>query len=281
MTRVTPRTALVAFYALVASITLVMAFPIVWVVLSSLKPAAEAMRVPPTWLPSRLSVENYAALQGIGSGLLRHVWNSFAVAVGSAVAVAALAALAGYGFARFAFAGRQVVFVLLLATLMVPFQIMLMPLFVVLRQLELHNSLLGLGLVYTTFHLPLGIFIMRNAFESVPRELDEAATIDGAGHLVLLRRVLLPVVAPSVVTVLLVNFITCWNEFLGALILMTQQANYTLPVMLVNLQFGYMGVVDWGALQAGTVVTMLPPLLLTLAFQRYYVQGLVGGATKG
>ena len=195
--------------------------------------------------------------------------------------LAILAALAGYGFARFAFAGRQVVFVLLLATLMVPFQIMLMPLFVVLRQLELHNSLLGLGLVYTTFHLPLGIFIMRNAFESVPRELDEAATIDGAGHLVLLRRVLLPVVAPSVVTVLLVNFITCWNEFLGALILMTQQANYTLPVMLVNLQFGYMGVVDWGALQAGTVVTMLPPLLLTLVFQRYYVQGLVGGATKG
>lgn len=281
MTHVTPRTALIAFFALIGAITLVMAFPIVWVLLSSLKPAAEAMRVPPTWFPSRFSIENYAALQGIGSGLLRHVWNSFAVAIGSAIAVAVLAAFAGYGFARFAFPGRQVVFVLLLATLMVPFQIMLMPLFVVLRQLELHNSLLGLGLVYTTFHLPLGIFIMRNAFESVPRELDEAATIDGAGHFVLLRRVLLPVVAPSVVTVLLVNFITCWNEFLGALILMTQQVNYTLPVMLVNLQFGYMGVVDWGALQAGTVVTMLPPLLLTLAFQRYYVQGLVGGATKG
>lgn len=268
------------YYMVCIAITAVVVFPVAWVLFCSLRPAAESAK-PPSWIPSTLSLENYEALTGIGAGLWRYAGNSLAVATGSALAVAALATLAGYGFSRFRFVGRGVVFVAMLAAMMVPFQAVLTPLFIVLRNVGLHNSLLGLTLVYTTFHLPFGLFVMSAAIAGVPRALDEAAVMDGARPLTLLLRVILPVVAPSVVTVVLINFVASWNEFLAALILMTDQGHYTMPVMLVTVTFGYMGTVDWGSLQAGTVLTMLPVLVLTLAFQRYYVQGLVAGATKG
>lgn len=278
--RPSPAVAVTAYYALSGAITLAFLFPVAWVLLSSVQAGAGASALP-SWLPSSFSWDNYAALTRVGAGLWRYLWNSFAVAIGSAIGVVVVSTLAAYGFSRFRFAGRGLAFLLVLAAIMVPFQTVLTPLFIVLRLLGLQNSLLGLGIVYTTFHLPLGIMIMLAAFDAVPRTLDEAAMIDGARPMSLLLRVLLPLVAPSLVTVVLINFITSWNEFLAALILMTDQANYTMPVMLVTITFGYLGAVDWGALQAGTVLTMLPCLVLTVAFQRYYVQGLLAGATKG
>ena len=275
-----PTLAVAVYYLACGAITLVFLFPVVWVLLSSVQRGAGASSLP-SWLPSQFSWENYVTLTRVGAGLWRYLWNSFAVAMGSAIAVAIVASLAAFGFSRFRFAGKSVAFILVLAAIMVPFQTVLTPLFIVLRLVGLQNSLVGLGVVYTTFHLPLGVMIMLAAFEAVPRSLDEAAMIDGAGPLNILLRVLLPLVAPSLVTVVLINFIASWNEFLAALILMTDQTNYTMPVMLVTISFGYLGAIDWGALQAGTVITMLPCLALTIAFQRYYVQGLLAGATKG
>jgi multiple sugar transport system permease protein len=275
-----PAWAALAYYSLAGAITLGFLFPVVWVLLSSLRPGSSAPSWP-AWMPQGFSLENYATLTRAGSGLWRYLLNSLIVALGSALAVAVVSVLAAYGFSRFRFMGRGVVYVLVLVAIMVPFQTVLTPLFIVLRLVGLQNSLLGLALVYTTFHLPLGIMIMLAAFGAVPRSLDEAAMIDGAHTGQLLIRVLLPLVAPSLVTVVLINFIASWNEFLAALILMTDQSNYTMPVMLVTIAFGYLGAVDWGALQAGTVITMLPCLALTLAFQRYYVQGLLAGSTKG
>ena len=278
--RPSPAVAAAAYYVVAGSTTLVFLFPVAWVLLSSVQRGGHAS-AGSGWLPSTLSLENYRTLTRIGAGLWHYSWNSFVVAAASALAVAVLCTLAGYGFSRFRFAGRRVAFVISLVAIMVPFQTVLTPLFIVLRVLGLQNTLLGLGIVYTTFHLPLGILLMLAAFEAVPRTLDEAATIDGARTVSLLGRVLLPLVMPSVVTVVLINFIASWNEFLAALILMTDQSNYTMPVMLVTISFGYLGAVDWGALQAGTVVTILPCLALTVAFQRFYVQGLLAGSTKG
>ena len=275
-----PALAAALYYAVSGAITLAFLFPVAWVMLSSVQLTAGASAMP-GWLPAQLSWENYAGLTRAGAGLWRYLWNSVVVAIGSALGVAVVASLAAYGFSRFRFVGRRLAFVLVLVAIMVPFQTVLTPLFIVLRLVGLQNSLLGLGVVYTTFHLPLGIMIMLAAFDAVPRALDEAAMIDGANAVGILVRVLLPLVAPSLVTVVLINFIASWNEFLAALILMTDQINYTMPVMLVTISFGYLGAVDWGALQAGTVLTMLPCLALTIAFQRYYVQGLVAGSTKG
>lgn len=271
--------AAVAYYALAGAITLAFLFPVAWVLLSSFEPSGGAANLP-GWLPSSFSFANYAALTGVGAGLPRYLSNSFVVALGSALGVALVATLAAYGFSRFQFVGRRVVFVVCLVALMVPFQTVLTPLFLVLRTLGLQNTLTGLAIVYTTFHLPLGILIMLAAFEAVPRSLDEAAMIDGAGDGQVLLRILVPLIAPSLVTTVLISFITSWNEFLAALILMTDQSNYTMPVMLVTISFGYLGAVDWGALQAGTVLTILPCLALTALFQRYYVQGLLAGSTK-
>jgi len=270
-----PAAATAIYYTVAGTITLAFLFPVAWVLLASVQPGASRAG---SW---QFSLENYATLTRVGAGLGRYLWNSAAVAIGSALGVAAVATLAAYGFSRFRFSGRAVAYIVVLVAIMVPFQTVLTPLFIVLRLLGLQNTLFGLGIVYTTFHLPLGIMIMLAAFDAVPRSLDEAAMIDGAHDLSLLTRVLLPLVAPSFVTVVLINFIASWNEFLAALILMTDQANYTMPVMLVTVTFGYLGAVDWGALQAGTVLTMLPCLALTVAFQRYYVQGLLAGSTKG
>ncbi len=278
--RLGPAWAAAAYYTFAGAITLAFLFPVAWVLLSSVRSSAGTPSWP-GWMPPGFSLENYATLTRVGSGLWRYLWNSMTVAFGSALGMALVSVLAAYGFSRFRFVVRRVAYVLVLVAIMVPFQTVLTPLFIVLRLIGLQNSLVGLGLVYTTFHLPLGIMIMLAAFEAVPRALDEAATIDGADAGQLLVRVLLPLVARSLVTVVLINFIASWNEFLAALLLLTEQSNYTMPVMLVTISFGYLGAVDWGALQAGTIVTILPCLALTIAFQRYYVQGLLAGSTKG
>jgi multiple sugar transport system permease protein len=269
------------YYLGSGGLALLFLFPLAWSVLASFKPAAEGNVFPPTLWPTRFSLDNYRSLLEFGDGLWRYVGNSAAVAgltVGGAVL---LSTLAGYGFSRFQFPGKNVIFVLILATLMIPFQSILTPLFLILRFIHLQDTLLGLSLVYITFQLPFSVFMMRNAFDAVPREIEEAALIDGCSSTGLLWRVMLPLVLPGVVTVALFAFFASWNEFLASLIFMSSSEHYTLPVMLVNVQSGLYGTIDWGAVQAGVTITMLPCVVLFLLLQRYYVSGLTAGAVKG
>lgn len=145
----------------------------------------------------------------------------------------------------------------------------------------MQNSLIGLSLVLLMFQLPFSIFMMRNSFESVPRELEESALVDGCTNVGALRPVSLRIVMPGVVTVGLFAFLASWNEFLAPLIFLNDGAKYTLPIMLVNIRSGAYGSVDFGALQAGVVVAMLPCLVLYIVLQRFYVSGLVNGALRG
>jgi multiple sugar transport system permease protein len=163
---------------------------------------------------------------------------------------------------------------------MIPFQSILTPLFLILGFLKLQNTLLGLALVYITFQLPFGLFLMRNSFEAIPRELEEAALLDGCNSLSMLYRVMMRLVMPGIITVTIYTFINSWNEFLAALIFMTQEENFTMPILLANVQAGFFGI-DWGALQAGVMVAIIPCVLLFLLLQRYYLEGLTGGAVKG
>jgi multiple sugar transport system permease protein len=163
---------------------------------------------------------------------------------------------------------------------MIPFQSILTPIFLVLTWLGLHNTLTGLVCVYVTLQLPFSIFMMRNAFDAVPREIEEAARMDGANNVTMLVKVMLPLVWPGVVTIALFAFLGAWNEFLAALVLMTDQSKFTLPVMMTALQSGRFGAIDWGAVQAGVTVMMVPCLILFLALQRFYIRGLMAGAVK-
>ena len=257
------------------------AAPIVWAVLSAFKPAQEARQPPlPPWPTSGFSLENYATLNSFGDGLWVSAQNSIYVSVMTVVLSVAVSVLAGYGFSRFRFPFKDLFFVLILSTIMIPFQSILTPIFLVLTKLGLHNTLTGLVGVYVTLQLPFSIFMMRNAFDAVPREIEEAARMDGASNLTMLLKVMLPLVWPGVVTIALFAFLGAWNEFLAALVLMTDQSKFTLPVMMTALQSGRFGAIDWGAVQAGVTVMMVPCLILFLALQRFYIRGLMAGAVK-
>ncbi|MDI1466081.1 carbohydrate ABC transporter permease [Catellatospora sp. KI3] len=268
-----------AFYTVCGLLALLFVAPLAWLVVSSFKTGAEFAQTPPTLLPTEPSLENYQRL--LDAGLGRNVLNSALVTAGTVVAATALAVLAGYGFARFRFRFQGLLFLVVLSTLMIPFQSIVPSLYVILDDLNLTNSLLGLVLVYTVFALPFGIFTMRAAFAAVPAAVEEAAIVDGAGSLSLLWRVLVPIVAPGVATVALYSFFTAWNEFLAALIFTTRQEQYTLPVVLANLQTGAGGTLNWGVLETGAVFAAVPCIAIFLILQRYYVAGLTGGAVKG
>ncbi len=271
----------VLFYVVCTALFVLFAFPLFWSVLTSLKPPSEASASPPTFLPSRLSFENYAHLASYGDGIGRYLYNSIVVTLMTVVGAVILSTLGGYGFSRFNFPAKNLVFIVILVTLMIPFQSILTPLFLLLRFIHFQNTLAGLALVYITFQLPFAVFMMRNSFDSVPRELEEAALIDGCTPITLLTRVMLPVVLPGIVTVALFAFFGAWNEFLAALIFMSNAEDFTLPVMLLNAQAGQFGTINWGAMQAGLTISMLPCAVLFLLLQRYYINGLIAGAVKG
>jgi len=269
-----------AYYGLCTVLLLMFLFPIVWSLLTSFETAREASASPPAYWPSRFSIENYRNLANYGEGIGRYVWNSGSVALLTVIGTLVLATLGGYGFSRFRFPGRNALFMLILATLMIPFQSILNPLFILLRLLHLQDTHLGLALVYTTFQLPFAVFMMRNAFDAVPIEIEEAAVLDGCSPAGTLLRVMLPLVGPGLATVGLFAFFGSWNELLAALILVSDSRAYTLPVMLLNAQSGQLGAVNWGLMQAGIVLTIVPCAALFLLLQRYYISGLVAGAVK-
>jgi multiple sugar transport system permease protein len=270
----------IAYFGACSSLVVLFALPLVWSFVTSLKTPADANGSPPNLIPSALTLETYAKLLHYGDGIFHYFSNSLIVAMLTVIGVVLLSTLAGYGFSRFSFRGKNVLFVVILITLMIPFQSILTPLFLVLRALSLQNTLVGLALVNTTFQLPFSVFMMRNSFDSIPRDLDDAAKIDGCDSKELLTRVLLPVVLPGVITVGLFAFLASWNEFLAALIFLTDADKYTLPVMLLNAQSGYLGTVDWGLMQAGIFISVLPCAILFLLLQRYYMSGLIAGSIK-
>jgi multiple sugar transport system permease protein len=265
-----------------AAVVIAIAFvaPFVYAIVSSFKTTADANASPPVLVPSEISVENYELLTKFGIGIVGYVKNSVIVTALTIVGTVVLSTLGGYGFSRFKFPGKNILFVTILATIMIPFQTILVPLFVILNVVGLTNSLVGLSLVYITFQLPFSVFIMRNSFDAIPREIEEAALVDGCGTLRALLRVMAPIAIPGTVTVVLFAFLAAWNEFLAALILLTRGENFTLPIMLLSAQSGYYGTVNWGLLQGGLVVAMVPALVLFLALQRYYLEGLSSGAVK-
>lgn len=282
-TRTTPRTAAAgaSFHLVSGALAIVFLFPLVWAILNSVKTPSEANQAPPTLVPKSLSLGNFQTLMDYGAGLPIYTWNSILVSVLTVLGTVAVCVLGGYGFARFDFLGKKHLFLAVVAILMVPYATILLPLYILLGKLGLQNSLVGLSLVLIMFQLPFGTLMMRNSFESVPRELEEAALVDGCSNLGALRHISLRMVAPGVVTVALFAFLASWNEFLAPLIFLNDADKFTLPIMLVNVRSGSYGAIDYGALQAGVVIAMIPCLALYLALQRYYVNGLLNGALRG
>jgi multiple sugar transport system permease protein len=254
--------------------------PLLWGILRSFMPSALVTSAPSASDFKHLTTQNYSGLIS-ANDILHYVGNSLLVACGTALLTAVVATMAGYGFARFRFRGSGIVFALVLATLMVPFQALLTPLFLEMHSLGLTNSLLGLALFYTTFNLPFGVFVMRNTFLQIPWELSEAAAVDGASTIRTLVSVLRPLVVPGIATTVLYAFLFSWTEFVGALTFLTSNDLYTLPLALLNMEYGSVGQVNFGYLEAGAVIAMIPCVLLYIALQRFYIRGLTSGVVKG
>jgi multiple sugar transport system permease protein len=230
---------------------------------------------------ANFTTENYTRLIGYGEGLGRYILNTLIVVIITVVGSVFVSTLAGYAFARLNFFGKNAIFFGILAILMVPHASLLIPLFLWLNELKLINSLFGLSLVMIMYQMPFSIFMMRNTFAAIPKEIDEAASIDGASSYKLLTRVMVPLALPGLITVGLYAFLAAWNEFITALVLLNDAAKFTLPLALVNLVRGDFGSIDFGALQAGIVVSALPCLGLFFLLQRYFMAGYTGGAIKG
>lgn len=255
--------------------------PLVWSVLVSFKPSLEARQPPlPPWPVDGISVQNYENLAKFGAGIWTYSGNSLTVLAMTVLSTVIISLLAGYGFSRFQFPFKNALFILVISTVMIPFQSILTPLFLILTKLGLQNTLAGITCVYVTLQMPFSIFMMRNAFDAVPKEIEDAARVDGASVFVVLRRVMLPLVLPGVATVAIFAFLASWNEFLAALTLLTDQKKYTLPVLMAAVRSGQFGTIDWGAVQSGVTLMMAPCLVLFLLLQRYYIRGLTAGAVK-
>jgi multiple sugar transport system permease protein len=271
----------VGLYVVATILSLVVfVVPLAWALLRSLQPGTTITAAPDASTFFRLTFDNFRRLADIAS-IPRAIGNSLVISIGTAVLTTLLATAAGYGFGRFRFRGSGTAFALILVTLMIPFQAILTPLFLEMNAMRLTDSRLGLVLFYSTVNLPFGVFVMRTAFASVPNELEDAANVDGAGTLRTLTSVLRPLVVPGMATTALYAFLASWTEFLGALTFLTRQELYTLPVALLNLQQGAYGSIDYGLLAAGSVIAMVPCVVLFVALQRYYVAGLSAGAVKG
>lgn len=259
----------------------VMLLPLLASVLASLKSTTEAAAVPPTYFPHALSLDSYRRLWNFQAGLPTYLVNSAGAALLTILFCLGLTIPAGYALARFPVPGKEFFFVLLLLGLIIPYQALLTPLFFMFVQLRLHNSLVGLAIVHTAIQLPFSIYVMRNAFEAVPRELEEAAVIDGCNSWQVLIRVFLPAIVPAVITVSLFAFITSWNELLAALVIMNKDSSFTLPLILAaSRQQTSIGGTDWGMLQAGITISIIPCMAFYLLLQKYYVSGLLSGAVK-
>jgi len=266
----------IALHAGLAAGVALTLLPLLWMVSASFMPAGEASAVPPRLLPSAPTLEHYRALFTRMS-LARHLANSALVATAVTLIALVLNSMAGYAFAKLRFAGRERIFRLLMAALVIPAQVTMLPLFLLLRELGCVNTYWGV--IIPGMASIFGIFLVRQYAQSIPDELIEAARIDGASEFRIFRSIVVPVLKPIIVTLAVFTLLGTWNDFMWPLIVLTDRDLYTLPVALASLSREH--VQDNELMMAGSVLTTLPVLLVFIALQRYYIEGLTVGSVKG
>ena len=264
-------------------VALVTLFPIFWMLSTAFKPPKEIYSLTPHPLPAHPTWANFANVMNgsvIGMPYWTFLRNSLVVTLSSVVVSSMVALLAAIAVARFRFRFRTTYLIMLLIVQMLPQQALVIALYLDFRGANLLDSLFGLTLLYIAFSLPVTIWMLRNFVAAVPRELEEAAAIDGAGPFRVFFRVLLPLVAPGLVTTSVFAFIFAWNEFVFALTFLgTDTAKFTLPIYVTY--FFSKGSVDWGAIMAASVLFTLPVMIFFLIVQRRLRAGLLAGAVKG
>lgn len=253
-------------------------FPFYWTLVTSLKVEGDIIKRPVKYLPDPATVENYITAWN-DVGFSRYFVNSLTVSAVACLMTVISALLVGYALSRFKFKGKQPFMLVLLCTQFIPSAMLIIPLFITFSKLHLINNHWSLILVYTTFQIPFSSIMMKGFVEKIPYHLEEAAYVDGCSRLQALVKVVLPVLAPGVAACASFSFISCWNEFLFALMFVNNTKKFTIPVGLSFMQGQFD--INYGALAAGSMIALAPAILMFIYVQKYLVGGLTAGAVKG
>jgi ABC-type glycerol-3-phosphate transport system permease component len=272
-------------YILVIGTSLLMIAPLYWMFATSFKPTADVFASPPKWIPSPWTLNNYRDILQRSSELTfdRYFVNSVIVSVAIVSLNAFFDTMAAYAFAKLRFPGRDVIFFLLLITLMIPFQVNLIPLYRLMVFFRNLNPHLGIdsyaALIMPSMVQVFGIFLMRQFFQSIPDEVLESARVDGASEFRIIRSVILPLALPGMATLAIFTFLAAWNDFLWPLLVTSSNAHRTLPVGVALT--ARRNTTNWGDTMAGTMLAAFPMIIVFLVLQRRFIEGLTAGAVKG
>ena len=261
---------------IITLVAVIWILPVLWMISTSFKPESMVMQAIPHWIPEVFTLDNYkGVLQR--ADLFRWIFNSVVVAVGTTVTVLLINSMAGYAFARIKFPGRDILFLTVIATMMVPAQVTMIPLFFVLNEMSLLNTHLSLAL--PRLGVAIGVFMLRQFFLSLPLDLEEAALIDGCSRYRIFFQIVLPLAKPSLSALGILTFVWTWNDFMWPLIAISSNDMYTLPIGLSTL-VGYYGR-EYGIQMAGAFIATLPVLVVFMLFQKQFIEGIAFSGLKG
>ncbi len=266
-----------AIYVILSVIAIIMLFPLLWLISTSLKsPTENIWQSPPQLLPSQPTLENFSKVwQSLPFGT--YLYNSILVSVLTVGLNLLFCSLAAYPLARLSFVGRNGIFIAIVTTIMIPFQIVMIPLYILTVQLGLRNTYLGV--IFPSLASAFGIFLLRQALIGVPKEIEEAARLDGSSELGLWWYIMLPAIRPALITLAIFVFIGAWSDFLWPLIVIQDESLYTLPLGVAKLAGTFS--LDWRLVSAGSVISITPVLVLFLLLQKYIVPTDTGSGVKG
>lgn len=259
-----------------AALTLLILTPVIWMAFSAFKPEKEIISWPPTFLPASFTLQNFADVQD-RINILRYMINSAIYAVGTTVLAVVVNSMAGYAYAFYDFKGKTGMFLITLATMMVPFQVIMVPLFLVVFKMGMYDSYWGL--IIPRVAVAGSIFMMRAAFSGIPKELAEAARIDGLSEMGIFWRIMLPQVKPAVITLIILSINGSWNDLLWPMIVTSRTEMRTLANGLAL--FVGQNTIEYGAAFAGALISLIPMFILYMFGQKYFVQGMAGAGLKG
>jgi len=265
-------------YLFLTAVGAIMVGPFLWMVSTSLMDQGDIFRIPPQWIPGQFDLKNYRAIMEV-LPLGRMLLNSFTIAISATIGQLCSCTLAAYAFARMRFRGKTGLYFLLLATMMIPGQVTMIPVFVIMKSLGWIDTLYAL-IVPAFFGGAFGTFLLRQFFSTIPAELEDAARIDGCGRFRILWSIVLPLSKPALTTLALFTFMSYWNDLLGPVIYLSSVEKATLTIGLANLQSGIM-TTRYDLLMAGSVLSVLPIVILLIAGQRWFVKGIAMTGLKG
>jgi len=270
----------IGIFIFVTVVTAIYIFPIIWTFITSLRPTQDIYRYPPTIIPGAVTLQNYIYVLTQMKGFLRYFLNSVVVTFITAVIVVISSAMGGYAFGMRKFRGQNMLFAAVIAVLMIPYLMYLIPIFIMEDKIGLRNTWWGLVLPYAALNLPWGLLIMRGAFSTIPLDIRDAAVIDGCNEFQFWYRVMLPITRPALAATSIITFVFAWQEYMFVSTLMTKNEWQTLPVGIVWIR-DELQTLAYGRVGATIMLSIIPIIILFVVFRNFFIKGLSEGMLKG